>query len=441
MATTFAGWAETEITPPLGLPLGGRGPRATVATRVLDPLSAQAFALQDAAGTRLLWVSLDLIGMGHALAEAIHHDLAAVAGVPAHHVLLNFAHTHSGPIVNYDRYIPIVPRPAGLDDYIEQLRLRLVRLADAAVADLAPAQIAWRQGRSDIAINRRLRMPDGRVQLRPNPAGRRHADLWVLDVRRSGGRAVLFSHACHPVIVYKYLYEAISADFPGRARAALRARLGERTHCQFFQSFAGNVRPRALADLSAGVFRDATAADLAGVGDELAADVLAALDSPGDELAPRLAASETWFAAPLVSPPPGPERWGRLLDPADSMTQGLVDYWRGRLDGGEPTARTFPWPIGLIRLDATHRIVWMGGEVLNEWLDLLRGWLGGGKLMAWGYSHEVAAYLPTEAVLAEGGYEIEVAPLFGRQGPGGFAPGVETAARAAVAELAAVTAP
>src|SRR5215831_5894793 len=48
IADATAGWGEVEITPPLGIGLGGRGGPDTVANKVLDPLFAQVFYLKDA---------------------------------------------------------------------------------------------------------------------------------------------------------------------------------------------------------------------------------------------------------------------------------------------------------------------------------------------------------------------------------------------------------
>ena len=36
MSTTRAGWAQFDSTPPLGLPMGGRGPRFSSANEVLE---------------------------------------------------------------------------------------------------------------------------------------------------------------------------------------------------------------------------------------------------------------------------------------------------------------------------------------------------------------------------------------------------------------------
>ena len=53
-----------------------------------------------------------------------------------------------------------------------------------------------------------------------------------------------------------------SADFPGVAREVLREKLGRKVHTQFVQGLAGDVRPRAVADLANNRFRAATPDDL-----------------------------------------------------------------------------------------------------------------------------------------------------------------------------------
>ena len=95
MHATKAGWAGIDITPPLGLPLGGRGPRFTNGATLLDPLTAHALLLEDAKGSRTLWLSLDLIGVSFATSAQWRYDLAAATGVPYEAIILNFAHTHS----------------------------------------------------------------------------------------------------------------------------------------------------------------------------------------------------------------------------------------------------------------------------------------------------------------------------------------------------------
>ncbi|MGI8964540.1 MAG: hypothetical protein ACR2H1_00440, partial [Limisphaerales bacterium] len=92
-----AGWSEIEITPPLGIALGGRGAPSTTAKKILDPLFAQVLFLKDAKGTGFILVSLDLVGMSHKLSEEIRLALAHELGVEWNLILLNWSHTHSGP--------------------------------------------------------------------------------------------------------------------------------------------------------------------------------------------------------------------------------------------------------------------------------------------------------------------------------------------------------
>ncbi len=88
----------------------------------------------------------------------------------------------------------------------------------------------------------------------PDPTGPLDEKVWAMRLtpKNSGPPAVVFSCACHPVIVYGHAFAAISADYPGAARKLVRESLGPRAHVQFVQGFAGDIRPRALADLDAG---------------------------------------------------------------------------------------------------------------------------------------------------------------------------------------------
>src|SRR5262245_35824640 len=92
-----AGWAEVDITPPVGIGLGGRGAPSAPSTKVLDPLYAQVLYMKDASGKRFVLVSFDLIGMSHDLSDRIRREIVRELGVEWNLVVLNMSHTHSGP--------------------------------------------------------------------------------------------------------------------------------------------------------------------------------------------------------------------------------------------------------------------------------------------------------------------------------------------------------
>jgi hypothetical protein len=81
--------------------------------------------------------------------------------------------------------------------------------------------------------------------------------------------------------------------------------------------------------------------------------------------------------------------------------------------------------IGLVQIAANCRAGWISAEPVAEWLDHLRAWLDDPGLTAWGYCQSVTTYLPTDALLVEGGYEVVNANWYSVQGPGPFAQGVD----------------
>ena len=439
MTTARAGWAEVETTPPLGLPMGGRGPRFTPGAHILDPLCAQATVLEDSRGKRTLWISADLIGLAPVIAEPLRYDLSALTGIPIEAVVLNFSHTHSGPMGGFEGYATTLPKPRELHAYDESLCRNIVRAALAAVDKLQPVSVTEYRAASAVGINRRRKNPKGEIQMGPNPDGAHNPDLWLIDVSatESDDQCVVFSYGCHPVIVYGYAWDGISADYPGVCRATLRSELGANVQTQFIQGLAGNVRPRVLADLNGGRFRTSAPADAAAAGTELAGDITRALRNGGTELDLDISAVQGRFLAPRDQAKiPPVNHWRSLLDSDDELSRNLGGYWVARLESGIPPVKAVPWPVGLIRLAEKRRIAWIAGEVLAEWLGLVKTWLDDPDLIAWGYCQEGRGYLPTDELLPEGGYEVDRANAYTITGPGPFSQGLDTAARETFLSLA-----
>ncbi len=429
-ATARAGWATADITPPLGLPMGGRGTRYTPGAAVLDPLQMQGLVLEDTSGERGLWLSLDMIGLSWAMSARFRHELAAQTGIVFGSIILNFSHTHSGPMSGFEGYATARAKPPEMVAYEEGLVDRAVAVAHAALAKLRPASLRWHRGCSRIGINRRARDGAGQMALRPNPAGHYNEDLWVLDIRADdGGRCIAFSHGCHPVIVYGYAWDSLSADFPGVCRAAIKEALGAEVHAQFFQGLAGNVRPRLLANIETGRFDKGTAASPIAVGRELARDVLATLAQGYADLDLQLAVVSTWVMAERDQTAWPLAHWQQWAGDDDEMRRELGRYWCNRFTEGPPPVRAVPWEMGLLQLSASHRIAFFSGEVLGEWLPLLRTWLKDENIIAWAYCQDGRGYMPTDALLAEGGYEVLHSNHYNKSGPGPFEKGLDEKVR------------
>jgi hypothetical protein len=198
------------------------------------------------------------------------------------------------------------------------------------------------------------------------------------------------------------------------------------------QGFAGDVRPRILADPAGSRFRKAKPADVEQAGRDLSGAVLAALKTPGMALSLDLEGAADRPLLPRDKPPPRAQyekMRANALAQTNAYRLAVSDYWLRCYDTGEGFARGDAWSLGLIRLAANQWVVYSGGEPCVEWRAKISRWLSPLNIVTWGYSQEAKAYLPTEAMLKEGGYEI----LESNQGrvntPAPFALGIEQAVR------------
>jgi hypothetical protein len=430
----LAGWAEVEITPPLGIALGGRGGPETLATKVLDPLFAHLVYLKDAKGAGLVLVSFDLVGLPHDLSDRLRFDIVNELGVEWNLTLLNASHTHSGPYMLRSLMAGVEPAPAIEQQYFKSLEEKIVAATRASAKNLQPIKAEVFQGSSEVGINRRGKNKQGVTGMLPNPDAPFEDKVWILKLTPTNGRppAIIFSYACHPVLVYGYAYSAISADFPGTTRKVLRERLGSGVHAQFVQGFAGDIRPRVVADLEHGRFRASKPADLQQAGNDLADAIVTTLKGPGETLSLNLAGASDRCFLPRGEPPPR-EFYEKMRANALATTNEFLlaasEYWLKRYDSGQGFARGDAWSLGLIRLAENQWIVYSAGEPIIEWRAKISQWLSPLNVVPFGYTQEAKSYLPTEALLPEGGYEVLDSNRARASTPAPYTNGIESAIR------------
>jgi neutral ceramidase len=432
--TAVAGWAEVDITPPLGIGLGGRAGPGTVAKKVLDPLSAQVTYLKDAKGTGFVLVSFDLVAMPHEFSDRVRFDIVNELGVDWNLVLLNVSHTHSGPYTIRSLFAGLGegPLPKIEADYFTALEQRIISATRAAAKSLKQVKVEVFEGTSDIGINRRGRNKQGKMTMLANAKAPYDEHVWTMKLTPANGDppALIFSYACHAVIAYGIDYAAISADFPGVARHHLREALGAKSHPQFVQGFAGNIRPRSVADLEKGVFRKPTPADLERTGSDLAKAVLDSMKRAGRTLSLDIIGASDRPFLPRDKPPPR-EQYETMhtegVEKKDAYHIAVSEYWLKRYDSGEGFAKGDAWALGLIRLADDQWIVHSSGEPVVEWRNKIAQWLTPLHIVPFGYCQEAKSYLPTEALLPEGGYEVLDSNNARANTPAPFAPGIEAA--------------
>ena len=409
------GSARIDITPEKPIWMAGYAARDHLPEGTIHPLWAKALVIEDRSGSRLVVVTTDLIGMPRELGDAVCARAKKNTGIDRGRVLLNFSHTHCGPVV-----LACAPVAYGLtseqradaEAYARTLQGKLVELIGAAVADLRPARLAFGEGQATFAINRRTQ----RTLKKGEPVDRSvlvpvDHSVPLLQVTDEQGEltAVLFGYACHNTTTPIYHY---NGDYAGYAQIALEtAHPG--TTALFMIGCGGDQNPDPRGKIE----------QAEEYGKSLAAAVDTALAGELQPISGRLSAAYQVVNLPVVDPPTKKElEEGR--GQGNKYQQRLTERLLAQLEKEGSIQATVPCPIQVIRFGEDLSIVAISGEPVIDYALRLKKEFAGERFWVAGYCNSVPAYIPSERVLEEGGYEGGTAMVyFGIHGP--FLPGVE----------------
>ena len=342
------GAARLDVTPDYAVDLTGFASRTNPAEGVLEPISARA-AVFDNGGLRLAVVSLDVLELPRAKAEALRRAVAEGVGTSRDCVGVFCTHTHSAPAC-----YPLLECGEVSARFAAELHERAVAAAVAAVARLEPVSLHRGESPLHLGLNRR------------------HADdgpaddaLRCLVATAASGRAalVMMHHACHPVCLWG-ANRAISGDYPGAGCRAVERRLGGDAVALFLNGCAGDINPRSEYFGEDGV---------AAAG-ELLADAAATCLPAAAEGAP---AASTELAA----------------------TYRTVD-----LPYAATPAAAMPAALQHLRLGPVELLA-LSGEVFFEIGRGIREQAGRPGLWVAAYANGGHGYISTRAAQSEGGYE------------------------------------
>ncbi len=426
-----AGVARRLITPPRGIFLIGYGDRSRGNVGVHDDLMATALVC-SAGAIRIGIVALDMLAINEYIVDRVRDRLGE--GIE---VVLCCSHTHSGPIAYAGERSSRANR-AYIDFLVEQV-CAAVREAESR---LVPACLEWSQSLADIAINRRERQADGHVVIGRNPEGPVDASVRVISVKAGGTRlATLVNFACHGTVLGPDNL-LVSADWIGAMRAKVEEELGGLA--LFLQGATGDLNPDMY-------WNDARAFEMVKQeGERVARAVISAVQQGAQTISPlplKITRREVWLPleAPVRSARP-PRNYARPLL-AMARLPGWLAFladpllnqrypWKPRIEAREGSWAV-PMRINVLRIGDLS-LVTFGAEVFTEiGMKVAQGSPGDYTLFA-SLSDGCIGYLTTANAHAQGGYEVDVAPLAYRY-PGRLAAGCEAivldTARMLLAEL------
>lgn len=409
-----AGAARIDITPSGPIWMAGYAARAAPSQGVLARLWAKALALEDARGARAVIVTTDLIGLPMELTDLVAARAMEQYKLERAGLVFNSSHTHTGPVVLGNLPVMEPQQPPGrqaLTAYRHALGEKLVVVIGAALADLAPAGLAFDYGQARFGVNRRQFTAKG-VAIGVNPDGPSDARVPVLRVTSPAGqvRAILFGYACHNTTLTAEFYQ-LSGDYAGFAQAGLESQFPGAV-ALFLQLCGGDQNPNPRSRLEFAEQHGRT----------LAAEVARVARSQMPPAGGRLRASYQLTALPFA-PHTRAQFEPELKDPNAFRQRRAALMLKLYDERREP--RLLPYPVQAVRLDGGFTLLALGGEVSVDYaLWAYKTWPRE-KLIVAGYSNDVACYIPSARILREGGYEASDSMIYYGQ-PGPFTEEVET---------------
>jgi hypothetical protein len=393
-----AGVARVNISPELPIWLSGYGGRNKPAQDKLDDLWAKALVLEDASGRRAVLVTMDLVGIDRELSREVCRRIEERFKLPRSAIALSTSHTHSGPVVrsNLAAMYSLSERDMKrIDVYATELEDKLINVVAAAFDNLEPARLSWTVGKATFAVNRRNN-PERDVPRRQREhglVGPVDHDLPVLMIHSAGEkptlRAIVAGYACHATVLSEY---SLSADWPGVGQNELERRHPGAT--VLFWAGCGadqNPLPRRSIDW------------LNRHGRAFADAVDVALNSPLKPINPTLNTTYEEIDLKFAPLPSRDELESAAAGapPQASWAKYLLQIWDR--DGGLPSS--YPYPVQAWRLGDEINWLFLGGEVVVDYSLRLKSELGRDTTWVASYTNDVMGYIPSQRVLAEGGYE------------------------------------
>lgn len=412
------GAAKELITPRERTAIIGFGPVFGVPFEgIHDDLYVRTLVLEDVRGERVVLMGFDLLFHDDSLSTALREYAREKYGVKAGNLHVAYSHTHFGPAVRgYDRHYHT-------DSYEAFLLERCCACIDRAFLSTCKGSMDFAAVEGDWNVSRRLPQGDGRTKFAPNPNGDRDPNLYLLRLRDEKGRvrALVTSFACH--LSNGDGSHEISGEYAGRLCVLLEAEYYGCT-ALFFQGFGADTKLKAGVADTGDQFDPMSHEQIDGVARSMAAAVRERMDGADWRVVP-IELAGCAFTVELPLEPNGREFYekelakysGRLGCPGErfvrTVNEGETDANSFRLmwscaDCVVANYDDLPDSItlncGVVRLNPEFYIFSVGGEPVVSLQTVLRRAFPGKQLLCFGYNDAIA-YVPSDKVIAEGGYE------------------------------------
>jgi hypothetical protein len=227
---------STDITAPIGYPMGGYGARLKPSRGVRDPLLAKVLLIRSG-GRQFGIVTYDLVLF---VSARVARQAREKLGIEP--LLQVSTHTHSGPIPKDLKKIDEDPWYRGVED-------KVLKALEEAKSHYQSASFDAVDGSVYIGHNRRKVNDDGKAVMFWRNADRAPTSpvdprIGILRFTAVDGRplAVVVNYACHAVVLGPDNLD-YSADWPGYMYRDLERQLGGGAMAYFIPGAGGDINP------------------------------------------------------------------------------------------------------------------------------------------------------------------------------------------------------
>lgn len=391
-----AGVAKADITPAESVPLAGYGGKTRMSQRVEHPIWLKALALKDDTGATSVLVTADLVGLSAKMVGRIAKGALEKHQIPRERLILNTSHNHSCPVTEdvLWLYYEFTPEEAAVKDrYTAMVYAKYEEVIGAAIANLAPAELAFDQGLAGVAVNRRRsRGPESRAF-----GGQVDQDVPVITVTSGKDiKGIVFGYSCHTTALGGL---SINGDYAGFAQLELEKSFPGCV-AMFVQNCGGDANP--LPRIRG---KDAEATELAGMyGQILAEAVRQAITTRMTPLTGPLKVAMGEAELSLMPGLPLEELKQRLPNLTGMPKREFEHFIRQYETLGSPPDRV-PYPVQVWSLGPELTFIALTGETVVDYSLKFKASHGWNNTWVLGYNNDLLSYVPSFRVLKEGGYE------------------------------------
>ncbi len=230
-----AGFGRRDVTPQLGVPLGGYAVPDRVAGAAADPLHANCIVLED--DTQLaVWIVLDWLSTCSRITNRIREAVAAATGIAGKAIHVSATHTHSAPnTLNFPCFGEITW------DYIDKVIPDITAAVTDALNHRQTVQTGFAAIPSRTGVNRRGISVYNDTRFEADPYGPLDDTMTVLAFRHNSTlTGIIVHYGAHGTAMG--VTDQVSRDWPGVMKDRIESQFD--VPVIFINGALGDVGPR-----------------------------------------------------------------------------------------------------------------------------------------------------------------------------------------------------